>query len=65
MEAVTAVVALNPGAEVDGDTLAAFVGGAVASYKRPRRVVFVDAIPKTAVGKLNRKAVRDELNAAG
>lgn len=30
----------------------------VAAYKRPRRVVFVGAVPKTAVGKLNRKALR-------
>lgn len=64
VEAVTAVVALKPGETIAGDTLAAFVGERVASYKRPRRVVFVDAIPKTAVGKVNRKAVRDQLQAS-
>jgi len=32
----------------------------VASYKKPRKVIFTDAIPKTAVGKLNRKALRDQ-----
>lgn len=64
VEAVTAVVALKPGEIIDGDTLAAFVGERVASYKRPRRVVIVDAIAKTAVGKVNRKAVRDQLQAS-
>ena len=65
VEAVTAVVALKPDAQVDSDMLTAYVGEKVAAYKRPRRVVFVEAIPKTAVGKINRKAVRDQLNAAG
>jgi acyl-CoA synthetase (AMP-forming)/AMP-acid ligase II len=33
--------------------------GALASFKRPRRVVFVDAIPKTASGKVLRRLLRD------
>ncbi|GAA5120594.1 AMP-binding protein [Alloalcanivorax gelatiniphagus] len=60
VEAVTAVVALKPGQNVDQDSLIAFVAGKVASYKKPQRVIFTDAIPKTAVGKLNRKALRDQ-----
>ncbi len=60
VEAVTAVVALKPDQSVDEDTLIAFVTEQVASYKKPRRVIFTDAIPKTAVGKLNRKALRDQ-----
>lgn len=41
----------------------------VASYKKPRKVVFAEAIPKTAVGKLDRKTLRarfagDEAGAA-
>jgi 2-furoate---CoA ligase len=34
-------------------------GGALAPFKRPRRVVFVDAIPKTASGKVLRRLLRD------
>lgn len=60
VEAVTAVVALKPGHTVDDNTLTAFITERVASYKKPRRVIFTDAIPKTAVGKLNRKVLRDQ-----
>lgn len=63
IEAVTAVVALKPGETLDERTLIDFVAAEVASYKKPRRVEFVDAIPKTAVGKLNRKALRDQFAA--
>lgn len=61
VEAVTAAVALKPGQTVTEDELIAFVADQVASYKKPQRVVFIDAIPKTAVGKLNRKALREHL----
>ncbi|MDJ0107069.1 hypothetical protein QM646_11670 [Rhodococcus erythropolis] len=44
--------------------MVAHVGERLASYKKPRRVVFAESIPKTAVGKLNRKALRDELRDA-
>jgi len=60
VEAVTAVVALKPDQQVDEQTLIDFVTEQVASYKKPRKVIFTDAIPKTAVGKLNRKALRDQ-----
>lgn len=56
---VTAVVALKRGQALDERALIDFVAAEVASYKKPRRVEFVDAIPKTAVAKLNRKALRD------
>ena len=60
VEAVTAVVALRSDQTVDQETLIAFVAERVASYKKPQRVIFTDSIPKTAVGKLNRKALRDQ-----
>src|SRR5262249_21648500 len=34
-------------------------GGALAPFKRPRRVVFVDEIPRTASGKTLRRLLRD------
>ncbi len=33
----------------------------LAEYKQPSRVIFVDEIPKTAVGKILRRAVRDRV----
>ena len=64
IEMVTAVVALQPGQHVAGDALIAHVAAQVAGYKKPGRVVFVDEVPKTAVGKLNRRAMREQLTAA-
>lgn len=61
VEAVTAFVVLRPGdAAVEAD-LIAHVGARLASYKKPQRVIFADAIPKTAVGKLDRKPLRARL----
>jgi 2-furoate---CoA ligase len=56
---VAFVVAAAPGltpAALDAHCLS---GGALAPFKRPRRVVFVDEIPKTASGKILRRLLRD------
>ncbi|MFG1690054.1 AMP-binding protein [Nonomuraea sp. NPDC049269] len=45
-QAVKAVVALKEGAEATADDLIDHVKDALASYKKPREVAFVDAIPK-------------------
>jgi acyl-coenzyme A synthetase/AMP-(fatty) acid ligase len=59
VEAVTAVVVLRPGLEASDSELIAHAATQIASYKKPHRVLFVKDIPKTAVGKLNRKQLRD------
>lgn len=61
VEAVTAVVVLKPGAEASEAELISFVADQVASYKKPRKVVFTPAIPKTLIGKINRRVLREEL----
>ena len=40
------------------DKLKAFVKDRIAPYKYPRDIAFVDALPKTATGKLRRSALR-------
>lgn len=45
-QAVKAVVALRPDASATADELIDHVKGVVASYKKPKHVVFVDAVPK-------------------
>jgi acyl-CoA synthetase (AMP-forming)/AMP-acid ligase II len=45
-QAVLAVVERAPGAEVAGDELIEFVRERIASYKKPRQVVFVDELPR-------------------
>jgi fatty-acyl-CoA synthase len=50
-EAVTAVVSLEPGRTVSEAELQASVRQRLASYKVPKRVVFVPEIPRTPAGK--------------
>ena len=58
-EVVTAMVELLPGQQLEGDVLGAFVQPELASYKRPRIYQFVDQLPQTASGKIERKQVAD------
>lgn len=60
VEMVTAVVVLRSGQQASGSQLIDHVAAHLASYKKPHKVLFVDEIPKTAVGKLNRKKLRDQ-----
>ena len=43
------------------DELCSFVSERLTNYKQPREVYFVDAIPKTASGKLLRRELRQQL----
>lgn len=61
VEAVTAFVAVRPGASAGEDELRSHVRARLAGYKVPRSVHVVDAIPKSAVGKILRRALRDPL----
>jgi acyl-coenzyme A synthetase/AMP-(fatty) acid ligase len=49
---------LHPGAEATEDELIQFCRAGLPSVKRPRRVVFVDAYPTTATGKIRRVELR-------
>jgi o-succinylbenzoate---CoA ligase len=42
-----------------GDELLAFMRERLASYKVPRRIIFVEALPRTAAGKLRRNLLRE------
>ena len=58
-ESVCAFVALRAGVQADEVELIAFARDKVASYKVPKQVRFIDEVPKSPVGKLLRRAVRD------
>jgi fatty-acyl-CoA synthase len=57
-EAITAVVELSPGAGAAEEELIGHVKGQIASFKAPRRVVFVDAIGRSPAGKVDYKMLR-------
>jgi benzoate-CoA ligase len=60
-----ACVVRKPGAtEVDEATLKAFVKDRLAAYKYPRVIEFIDELPKTATGKIQRFRLRDVANAS-
>ena len=60
VEIVVAAVVLRPEQGVTEAELIEHVSVRIASYKKPRRILFVSDIPKTAVGKINRKVLRDQ-----
>jgi 2-aminobenzoate-CoA ligase len=63
---VKAYVVLRPGHVGDHDmarSLQSFVKAEIAPYKYPRSVVFVDALPRTQTGKLQRFRLREMANA--
>jgi acyl-CoA synthetase (AMP-forming)/AMP-acid ligase II len=62
-ERVTAFVTLLPGRSIDRDDIDRHCRTLLAGYKCPRRIEFVDALPKTAIGKVA-KAVLREIAAA-
>lgn len=56
---VSAVVTLRPGESLREADLLAFSRERLAGYKQPREVVFVDALPQTASGKIQRTKVQE------
>ncbi|MBC9730027.1 AMP-binding protein [Streptomyces sp. TRM68367] len=59
-QVVVAYAVLKDGAERDAGALRAFVREELAPYKCPREIVFLDALPRTATGKLQRFRLRAE-----
>jgi acyl-CoA synthetase (AMP-forming)/AMP-acid ligase II len=57
-EVPKAFVVKQSGAELTEDQVMEFVAGQVAPYKKVRQVEFIDAIPKSASGKILRKDLR-------
>jgi acyl-CoA synthetase (AMP-forming)/AMP-acid ligase II len=53
-----ACIVLKDGAELDQDGLREFLSGRVAKWWLPDRVEFIDEVPKTSVGKFNKKDLR-------
>jgi acyl-coenzyme A synthetase/AMP-(fatty) acid ligase len=54
---IAAFVVPADGAPHDGDAIKAFAADHLAAYKVPREIVFVDRLPRTPNGKIQRKAL--------
>jgi long-chain acyl-CoA synthetase len=59
-ELPVAAVQLDPGRQATPEELRALVAGSLASYKRLRDVVVVEAIPRLPSGKVLRRVLREE-----
>jgi long-chain acyl-CoA synthetase len=57
-EEVLAFVSLKPGTTSDAESIIAFCQQRLAKYKCPKQVRFVEALPKSPVGKILRKELR-------
>ena len=60
-EEVIAFVVLKPGQSATAGEVIAFCQGRLANYKCPKEVRFVDALPKSPVGKILRKELRSQI----
>lgn len=59
-EEVVAFVVLKPGQAATADEVAGFCQARLAKYKCPTEIRFVDALPKSPVGKILRKELRGQ-----
>lgn len=59
-EAIKAICVLKPGKSLDPSELIDFVASKIARYKKPKYVVFVNALPKTNDGEIDRDQVRKD-----
>jgi malonyl-CoA/methylmalonyl-CoA synthetase len=58
-EGVVAVVIAGQGATLDEAAIIAECRGQLAAYKSPKRVVFVDELPRNTMGKVQKNLLRD------
>ena len=60
---MVAFVVASPGAQPQAAQLDALCLSHIARFKRPKRYVFIDALPKNNYGKVLKTALREQLAA--
>ncbi len=63
-EGVMAVVACKTGSSLSEDEVISSLSGVLARFKQPKHVAFVDALPRNAMGKIQKKELRDRYASA-
>jgi malonyl-CoA/methylmalonyl-CoA synthetase len=58
-EAVVAVVALSAGADLSAAQISDTLAASLARFKRPREIIFVQDLPRNAMGKVQKAALRE------
>ena len=59
-EGVTAFVTLAPGASLDETKILQQLSRRLARFKQPKRVIFLDTLPRNAMGKVQKALLRAE-----
>ena len=54
-----AIVALQPDAALSAEDVMAHCAGLLARYKLPQDVIFTDALPRNATGKIHKPSLRE------
>ena len=62
-EAVVAIVAPKPGSQLDEKQIQSAITSDLAKYKQPKRVFVTTDIPRNAMGKIQKKDLRETYNA--
>ena len=60
-ERVVAVIVANSGSGVTDESLLEYVQDKLARFKRPEKIVFVDALPRNDLGKVLKRELRSWL----
>lgn len=58
-EGVTAAVVRSSGSSVNERTIIDALSGRLAKFKQPKRVIFVEALPRNAMGKVQKNLLRE------
>ena len=58
-EGVVAVIVAETGTCIDEQSVTTSLSGQLAKYKMPKRVFFVDELPRNAMGKVQKNSLRD------
>jgi fatty-acyl-CoA synthase len=58
-ESVCAAIVKRDGYQLDQDEVIRFCATQMSGYKKPKKVVFVDELPKNAAGKVTKNALRE------
>ncbi len=59
-ESICAIIVVRPGETLTPEEVVEFTKGKLAGYKKPRQVVFVEALPRNPSGKVLKTVLRQE-----
>lgn len=58
-EAVVAVIVAEPGIKLKEDRIKDSVKDSLAAYKRPKKIIFLDELPRNTMGKVQKAKLRE------